>query len=185
VIQINDSARKLLGISDGTNIVLTLGDTLSLLGVGYADGKIDTLSADKSVSDDGEHSERSSFTLHEIVYGDRALDITASAFRYYESDTAKNGIILVIHDVTSRYELDKAQREFVANVSHELRTPLTVIKGAAETLSLYPDMDPSMQSTFISNITDESDRMMRIVGDLLTLSGSTTATRNGRSPSLT
>ena len=147
-----------------------MGDTLSLLGVGYADGKIDTLSADKSVSDDGEHSERSSFTLHEIVYGDRALDITASAFRYYESDTAKNGIILVIHDVTSRYELDKAQREFVANVSHELRTPLTVIKGAAETLSLYPDMDPSMQSTFISNITDESDRMMRIVGDLLTLS---------------
>ncbi len=170
VIQINDSARKLLGISDGTNIILDLSDTLSLLGVGYAEGKIDALSADKSVLDEGEHSERSSLTLREIVYGDRALDIVASAFKYYESDTAKNGIILVIHDVTSRYELDKAQREFVANVSHELRTPLTVIKGAAETLSLYPDMDPSMQNTFISNITDESDRMMRIVGDLLTLS---------------
>ncbi|MCR5262591.1 MAG: cell wall metabolism sensor histidine kinase WalK [Clostridiales bacterium] len=158
VIQINGAAKELLGINDGDNAVLTLPDMLSLLGVSFAGQRIERL---------GEKGEAGSMTLHEIVYGGKALDITFSRF---ESESGQSGYITVIHDVTSRYELDKAQREFVANVSHELKTPLTVIKGAAETLAMYPDMRGEMHDTFINNIVEESDRMKRIVDDLLTLS---------------
>ena len=80
------------------------------------------------------------------------------------------GVLAVIHDETGRYELDKSRREFVANVSHEMRTPLTSIKGAAETVLRYPDMPADMRESFLSMAVEESDRMTRIVGDLLVLS---------------
>jgi signal transduction histidine kinase len=70
-------------------------------------------------------------------------------------------------------ELRKSEimrREFVANVSHELRTPITSIRSYAETLEETGDMDPEMQRAFLSVIVNESDRMTKIVQDLLTLS---------------
>lgn len=62
------------------------------------------------------------------------------------------------------------RREFVANVSHELRTPLTSIRSYAETLTDYSDIPKEMESDFLHVILNESDRMTKIVQDLLTLS---------------
>lgn len=83
---------------------------------------------------------------------------------------AEHGVITVIHDNTEQFKLEEARREFVANVSHELRTPLTNVKSYAETILENPDTPPEMRERFCNVILNETDRMTRIVKDLLTLS---------------
>jgi two-component system, OmpR family, phosphate regulon sensor histidine kinase PhoR len=79
------------------------------------------------------------------------------------------GAIAVFHDITRLKQLEKVRQDFVANVSHELRTPLTTIKGYAETLhagAIKEDVAPR----FIEIIKRHTDRLTKIVEDLLTLS---------------
>lgn len=87
---------------------------------------------------------------------------------FHEEDS---GIIVVVYDITESKKLDDARREFVANVSHELRTPLTNIKSYTETiLENQGYLDTETESKFLNIISGETDRMTRIVKDLLTLS---------------
>ncbi|NCB51568.1 MAG: sensor histidine kinase [Clostridia bacterium] len=65
---------------------------------------------------------------------------------------------------------EQMRREFVANVSHELRTPITSIRSYAETLEEDPSMPSATRQKFLEIILNESDRMTKIVQDLLTLS---------------
>jgi len=80
------------------------------------------------------------------------------------------GVILVFKNVTEQYRIDKMQKEFVANVSHELKTPITTIKSYAETLIDGALSEPSIAIEFLNTINSESDRMSRLVSDLLKLS---------------
>ena len=83
----------------------------------------------------------------------------------------ERGIIAVIHDITEQRKLDEARREFIANVSHELRTPLTNVKSYTETLiDAAGELPTDTEVKFLSVIVGETDRMTRIVKDLLTLS---------------
>jgi two-component system phosphate regulon sensor histidine kinase PhoR len=79
------------------------------------------------------------------------------------------GAIAVFHDITRLKELEKIRQDFVANVSHELRTPLTTIKGYAETL-LEGALKEPVASQFVQVIKRHTDRLTKIVEDLLTLS---------------
>ena len=65
---------------------------------------------------------------------------------------------------------EKLRRDFVANVSHELRTPITSIRSYAETLEATPDLPKETEKEFLNVIINESDRMTKIVQDLLELS---------------
>ena len=65
---------------------------------------------------------------------------------------------------------EKLRREFVANVSHELRTPLTSIRTYAETISDSRELPQETEEEFLRVIINESDRMTKIVQDLLELS---------------
>ncbi len=79
------------------------------------------------------------------------------------------GLIVVFQDITQEHKLDNMRKEFVANVSHELKTPITTIKSYTETL-LENEIDRNTSQKFLSVIVSESDRMARLVRDLLQLS---------------
>lgn len=78
------------------------------------------------------------------------------------------GIVAVILDITDIKRLENIRSQFVTNVSHELKTPLTSIKGFAETLRFVEDKDT--KDKFLTIINDESDRLTRLIDDILTLS---------------
>lgn len=115
-------------------------------------------------------STKDGFIFRDRICGSRVYDVSFAVIRYVDGKQPEAGCVLIIHDVTGRYELDESRREFVANVSHELRTPLTAIKGAAETVRMDPEMDTEMKEYFLDMVLSESDRMTRIVSDLLVLS---------------
>ncbi|MGK2962782.1 MAG: HAMP domain-containing sensor histidine kinase [Gemmatimonadaceae bacterium] len=79
------------------------------------------------------------------------------------------GILVALFDLTRVRRLETVRRDFVANVSHELKTPLTVIAGFAETLA-DDDVPEEMRRQFASTIHSNTERMRRIVDDLLDLS---------------
>ncbi|MCH8297301.1 MAG: GAF domain-containing protein [Chloroflexi bacterium] len=72
-------------------------------------------------------------------------------------------------DITAAKEVERMKDEFISTVSHELRTPLTSIKGAAEILLNYQDEDPAVQAEFLNIIDNESDRLTRLINDVLDL----------------
>ena len=76
--------------------------------------------------------------------------------------------LVLTRDVTQFQQVERMRREFVANVSHELRTPLTVIAGFVETLR--EETDPAKARRYLDLMAGQSDRMLRLVEDLLVLS---------------
>ncbi|MBV6715938.1 cell wall metabolism sensor histidine kinase WalK [Paenibacillus chitinolyticus] len=80
------------------------------------------------------------------------------------------GAIAVLQDVTEQEKLEQSRREFVANVSHELRTPLTTIKSYLEALEDGAMEDKQLAPRFLSVTRNETERMIRLVTDLLHLS---------------
>lgn len=84
-------------------------------------------------------------------------------------DKEVKGLILVLQDITEHERLDNMRKEFVANVSHELKTPLTTVKSYTETLLDGAIEDREISMDFLNVINKESDRMARLVKDLLQL----------------
>jgi len=97
------------------------------------------------------------------------VGISPSPEGMVKEEESRRGVIAVFHDITRLKELEKIRRDFVANVSHELRTPLTTIKGYAETL-LEGALKEEVASQFVQVIKRHSDRLEKIVEDLLILS---------------
>ncbi|RCW43428.1 two-component system histidine kinase PnpS [Paenibacillus prosopidis] len=81
-----------------------------------------------------------------------------------------SGVLLVLQDVSAIRRLERMRSEFVANVSHELKTPITAVKGFAETLLGGAVNDEETARSFLQIIYDESDRLNRLIGDILELS---------------
>ncbi len=80
------------------------------------------------------------------------------------------GAVVVLHDVTEQEKLEQMRRDFVANVSHELRTPLTTVKSYVETLLDGAVEQPDLRTRFLQVVESETDRMVRLVRDLLQMS---------------
>jgi two-component system phosphate regulon sensor histidine kinase PhoR len=85
-------------------------------------------------------------------------------------DGKVEGSVLVFHDITELRRLENIRRDFVANVSHELRTPISSIKGYSETLLEGAIEDKDNAKDFISIIYKESNRLAKLIDDLLNLS---------------
>ncbi|NOV01236.1 two-component system histidine kinase PnpS [Paenibacillus planticolens] len=99
---------------------------------------------------------------------ERILDIHLSPIAH--EDEEWSGVLIVIHDITAVRRLERMRSEFVANVSHELKTPIAAVKGFAETLLAGALNDKDTAVSFLQIIFDESERLNRLIGDILELS---------------
>ena len=81
-----------------------------------------------------------------------------------------SGLVCVLTDVTEQQKIERERRNFVSNVSHELRTPLTSIKSYTEALVDGAWENKEIAPGFLNVIETETDRMMRMITDLLNLS---------------
>ncbi len=81
------------------------------------------------------------------------------------------GIAMTIQDITREVELNDAKSQFISNISHELRTPLFNIKSFIETLHDYgEDLTEEERQEFLATANHETDRLTRLVNDVLDLS---------------
>lgn len=152
LMHINPAARKMLQIDESEKIrfdTVFNKDEISF-------GQISFLTHDRTV---------------ETVIERNGKEIKAY-IATFRTDSKTSGVVSVLQDITEQQRLDSSRKEFVANVSHELRTPLTTVKTYTETLRdfLNDEIDKAQFDSFLSVIEGESDRMTRLVKDLLILS---------------
>ncbi len=163
-LQINRAATDLF--ADAKREELTLDYIFSLLH--YESGGIDISLDDESSGD-----------VPAVRYKGKVYELYFGNIRYRDASSMREGVILVIHDVTQSYELDRSRREFVANASHELRTPLTTIKMVIEALAGDEGVTKNeMNKSFLDMAETESTRMELLIKNLLTLSQLDSKTMN-------
>ena len=100
---------------------------------------------------------------------ERAMKVIISPIEDSEGQTL--GFVMIMHDVTREYEVDKLKTNFISNVSHELRTPVTTIKSYVDTIYNHgEELDKETYSEFIETINVETDRLKKLVNDILDFS---------------
>ena len=156
MLHINDSACDMLGIP--TDKEYDFDDFTKALGMPEITSAILVTETTINIPE---------YTIKKKAGTELITDVSFNVFNY---DIGKTGYLIVIQDITDRALLEKSRREFIANVSHELRTPLTSIKGATELIIEDDQLPEPMRKRFLSIVMNESDRMTRIVKDLLVLS---------------
>ena len=101
----------------------------------------------------------------------KADSILQGEFSVIQRDTGFiSGVVCVLTDITEQEKVEHERRNFVSNVSHELRTPLTSVKSYTESLQDGAWKDPDIAPQFLQVISTETERMIRMITDLLNLS---------------
>jgi two-component system phosphate regulon sensor histidine kinase PhoR len=101
---------------------------------------------------------------------ERLLEVNVVPMFWEEEEEDFGGILVLMQDLSAIRRLERMRSEFVANVSHELKTPIAAVKGFAETLLSGAVSDPNTANSFLQIIYDESERLNRLIGDILELS---------------
>ncbi|MCI1590267.1 MULTISPECIES: cell wall metabolism sensor histidine kinase WalK [Heyndrickxia] len=154
IILINNPAAEMLDVSRETVLSQEL---VSLLNIEDLHQFEDLLKEQDSIILD--------FSTKEEPY------ILRASFSIIQSETGfVSGLITVLHDVTEQEKIDMERREFVSNVSHELRTPLTTMRSYLEALAEGAIDDKEIAPRFLTVTQNETERMIRLVNDLLKLS---------------
>ena len=154
IILINDPALELLHVSRETTLNRKI---TNVLGVDEEYSFEDLINMRESLN--------LNFSTNETPY------ILRANFSVIQKETGfVNGLITVLHDITEQEKIDMERREFVANVSHELRTPLTTMRSYLEALAEGAWQDENIAPHFLNVTQTETERMIRLVNDLLQLS---------------
>jgi two-component system sensor histidine kinase VicK len=157
VIVLNRRAKQMLGVQEEVALGM---DLFVLLGIPREPGLLEAQ----------EGAQQKVITLPDRGEDDEELQVRLSVTSIHRREKGISGNIVVLQDVTEQEKLEWSRREFVANVSHELRTPLTTIKSYLEALEDGALEDPELAKRFVGVTRNESERMIRLVTDLLQLS---------------
>ncbi|MBM7605110.1 two-component system sensor histidine kinase VicK [Metabacillus crassostreae] len=154
VILVNNPALEMLNVSRGTIKDINITTLLGL---------------------DDEHTFESLVDAQESFTLDFSTAETPFILRVNFSTIQKEmgkieGLIAILYDITEQEKIDQERREFVANVSHELRTPLTTMRSYLEALADGAWKDDDLAPQFLNVTQTETERMIRLVNDLLQLS---------------
>jgi len=115
--------------------------------------------------------ETGSIELHQRVPLERRLLATVAALDRPRPGARGGPVLLVsFRDLTEQDRLARMRADFVANASHELRTPLASLRGFVETLQGAAKDDPAAHERFLKVMSEQAERMTRLVDDLLSLS---------------
>ncbi|MCB2968126.1 cell wall metabolism sensor histidine kinase VicK [Streptococcus suis] len=154
IIMINDMAQKQLGLSSKKQEqyhlleVLDLSDRYTLR---------DLLAQTPEI------------VIDHINENEEFLTLRANFATIRSESGLISGLVVVLHDMTEQAKEERERRLFVSNVSHELRTPLTSVKSYLEALD-EGALTESVAPSFVKVSLDETNRMMRMITDLLSLS---------------
>nr|WP_272899216.1 ATP-binding protein [Caldalkalibacillus salinus] len=114
-----------------------------------------------------DHEVKNQLTMNQGIHR-KIVELSVAPVKDLEGKT--RGIVLLFYDITDLKKLEQVRADFVANVSHELKTPLTSIKGFSETLLSGAMYSEEHLKAFLEIIHKESDRLYRLIQDLLHLS---------------
>ena len=105
----------------------------------------------------------------QISLPDTTLNVMISPIQ--DADGHELGFVMTTHDITREAEVDLLKTNFISNVSHELRTPVTTIKSYVDTIYNHgADLDRTTYNEFIETIYEETDRLKKMVNDILDFS---------------
>lgn len=157
ILQLNEAAMRLLHISrnaEGRPLQEAIRDTAIHA---FAEGLLATKTA---LEED--------FCVYAGSAGDMTVKIRGNVLM--ATNGSPSGLLLVISDISQIMKLENMRSEFVANVSHEIKTPITAIKGSIETLLDGAAENPAESKRFMEIIERHTDRLLRLLDDLLCLS---------------
>lgn len=154
VLLMNTAAQDLLGYARrepvGENLLSVLGDR-------------QFCAVWKETASDG-----SDFAKEELrIESDPPRILWATRSRIPKLLQGEDCFVTIFQDITKQREIDRMKTDFVSAVSHELRTPMTSIKGFVSTLLHKPDIEPERRERFLHIIAEESERLMKLIEDLL------------------
>lgn len=116
------------------------------------------------------HHKVKEFLYKSPLEGNKILRIYANPIINEDMPNYMFGTLLVFQDITQIRKLEQLRSDFVSNVTHELKTPLTSIMGFTDTLKSGAINDPEAANRFLDIISMESERLYRLILDILSLS---------------
>ncbi|MCX7571822.1 ATP-binding protein [Tumebacillus sp. DT12] len=160
-----------IAVDAAHRILLVNPAAAKLLGTDETEGLLDRPIETMMILQDDDESLSLVASTHEFTLESSSGRILHAYSTPFRGDTEEErGAVIVLRDITDQEREDRARRDFVANVSHEIRTPLTTVKSYIEALEDGAIESPDHAKRFLSVISGETDRMVRLVTDLLQLS---------------
>ena len=175
-VVMNQMQNGIIAVDENLKVILVTPVAKKLLGiVGTPEGKLIS-DASKDVRLDGVFNEamrQGGVYTNEVAArtavgrGHRPLRLYVSPMR---NDGRVVGALAMVEDITEIRRLEQVRTDFAANVSHELKTPLTSIRGFVETLENGAIDNPPMAHKFLKIIMLETERLTRLINDILSIS---------------
>ncbi len=156
IIHINKAACDITGVAQNESIEKPLWESLNLQ-------PLNTI-LENTLAERSEVAEEIVLTGKK---GNRTIEVLAAPIFTINGEIS--AVVIVLHDLTELYALERVRRDFIANVSHELKTPVTAIRALTETIIDDENMTGVNQARFLEKILKQAIRLSTLVSDVLTL----------------
>lgn len=176
---VNSMINGVIALDNNNNIILINSICYKLLNIkdrNLAGNNIYNVIRDENIYEVLEHTIK--YKVHKVkefsykspLEGNKILRIYANPIINEDMPNYMFGTLLVFQDITQIRKLEQLRSDFVSNVTHELKTPLTSIMGFTDTLKSGAINDPEAANRFLDIISIESERLYRLILDILSLS---------------